>query len=223
MLVAPKDHQSALQDLSAASRRELIELAARYNVAFLGLMGAIFVLFARPIVAGFTSDPAVTEVAVFGLRIMAAGFPFFAFGMGKKILLANPCGKVADTVFDAGAATTLDAWYGVSAYAFQIYFDFSAYSDMAIGLGLMLGWVFAKNFDSPYQSQSITEFWRRWHLSLSTWLRDNLYIPLGGNRRGEVRTYCNLLATMVLGGLWHGASWTFIIWIITMKIIPKRI
>ena len=146
------------------------------------------------------------------LEKFARGVAFFSLGLAKKILLANPCGKVADTVFDAGTAATLDAWYGVCAYAFQIYFDFSAYSDMAIGLGLMLGWVFAKNFDSPYQSQSITEFWRRWHLSLSTWLRDNLYIPLGGNRRGEVRTYVNLLATMVLGGLWHGASWNFIIW-----------
>lgn len=146
------------------------------------------------------------------LEKFARGIAFFALGLAKKILLANPCGKVADTVFDAGTAATLDAWYGVCAYAFQIYFDFSAYSDMAIGLGLMLGWVFAKNFDSPYQSQSITEFWRRWHLSLSTWLRDNLYIPLGGNRRGEVQTYVNLLATMILGGLWHGASWNFIIW-----------
>jgi alginate O-acetyltransferase complex protein AlgI len=146
------------------------------------------------------------------LEKFARGVAFFAFGMAKKILLANPCGKVADTVFDAGVASTLDAWYGVTAYAFQIYFDFSAYSDMAIGLGLMLGFVFAKNFDSPYKSHSITEFWRRWHLSLSTWLRDNLYIPLGGNRLGEVRTYINLGITMVLGGLWHGASWNFVIW-----------
>ncbi len=142
----------------------------------------------------------------------ARGVTFFAFGMGKKILLANPCGKVADTVFDAGATAVLDAWYGVTAYAFQIYFDFSAYSDMAIGLGLMLGFVFAKNFDSPYRSRSITEFWRRWHLSLSTWLRENLYIPLGGNRLGGARTYFNLAITMVLGGLWHGASWNFVIW-----------
>ncbi len=146
------------------------------------------------------------------LEKFARGVAFFSLGLGKKILLANPCGKVADTVFDAGAAATMDAWYGACAYAFQIYFDFSAYSDMAIGLGLMLGWVFAKNFDSPYLSQSITEFWRQWHLSLSTWLRDNLYIPLGGNRLGEVRTYINLAITMVLGGLWHGASWNFIIW-----------
>ncbi len=146
------------------------------------------------------------------LEKFARGVMFFAFGLAKKILLANPCGKIADTVFDAGAASTLDAWYGATAYAFQIYFDFSAYSDMAIGLGLMLGWVFAKNFDSPYISQSLTEFWRRWHLSLSTWLRDNLYIPLGGNRLGEVRTYINLGITMLLGGLWHGASWNFAIW-----------
>jgi alginate O-acetyltransferase complex protein AlgI len=146
------------------------------------------------------------------LEKFARGVAFFSLGLGKKILLANACGKVADTVFDAGASTTLDAWYGVCAYAFQIYFDFSAYSDMAIGLGLMLGWVFAKNFDSPYISQSITEFWRRWHISLSTLLRDFLYIPLGGNRLGEARTYLNLAITMLLGGLWHGASWNFIIW-----------
>ena len=100
----------------------------------------------------------------------------------------------------------------MTAYSFQIYFDFSAYSDMAIGLGLMLGFVFPKNFDSPYISQSITEFWRRWHISLSTWLRDYLYIPLGGNRRGNVRTYVNLALVMLLGGLWHGAAYTFIVW-----------
>ncbi len=104
-----------------------------------------------------------------------------------------------------GRLTAVDAWYGVTAYAFQIYFDFSGYSDMAIGLGLMLGFVFAKNFDSPYKSQSITEFWRRWHISLSTWLRDYLYVPLGGNRKGPARTYVNLLVVMLLGGLWHGA------------------
>ena len=109
-------------------------------------------------------------------------------------------------------SSVLDAWYGVVAYAFQIYFDFSGYSDMAIGLGLMMGFVFAKNFDSPYKSQSITEFWRRWHISLSTWLRDYLYMPLGGNRKGPARTYVNLVAVMLLGGLWHGASWNFVVW-----------
>ena len=142
----------------------------------------------------------------------ARGAACFCLGLGKKVLIANPCGKVADTMFDAGAVGFLDAWQGAVAYAFQIYFDFSGYSDMAIGLALMLGWVFAKNFDSPYISQSITEFWRRWHLSLSTWLRDNLYIPLGGNKLGDERTYVNLAVVMLLGGLWHGASWNFVIW-----------
>lgn len=142
----------------------------------------------------------------------ARGCAFFAMGLVKKILLANPCGKVADMAFDAGSVGTLDAWVGVVGYAFQIYFDFSAYSDMAIGLGLMMGFVFAKNFDSPYKSASITEFWRRWHISLSSWLRDYLYIPLGGNRLGSARTYANLMLVMLLGGLWHGASWNFLIW-----------
>ena len=146
------------------------------------------------------------------LEKFSRGIAFFAFGMAKKVLLANPCGKIADTVFDAGVVTTLDAWYGAVAYAFQIYFDFSGYSDMAIGLGLMLGFTFAKNFDSPYRSQSITEFWQRWHISLSSWLRDYLYIPLGGNRKGNRRTYVNLSLVMLLGGLWHGAAWNYIIW-----------
>ncbi|NLB59669.1 MAG: MBOAT family protein [Lentisphaerae bacterium] len=140
------------------------------------------------------------------------GVAFMSLGLAKKIMLANPCGKVADVVFGAGTVGAGEAWYGLLAYSFQIYFDFSGYSDMAIGLGLMLGFVFAKNFDSPYKSQSITEFWRRWHLSLSTWLRDNLYFPLGGNRRGPWRTYLNLAIVMLLGGLWHGAAWNFIIW-----------
>ena len=142
----------------------------------------------------------------------ARGVAFVCFGLAKKVLIANPCGKVADLAFDAGSVHTLDAWLGVLGYAFQIYFDFSAYSDMAIGLGLMFGFVFAKNFDSPYLAESITDFWRRWHISLSTWLRDYLYIPLGGNRRGSTRTYANLATVMVLGGLWHGASWNFVIW-----------
>jgi alginate O-acetyltransferase complex protein AlgI len=146
------------------------------------------------------------------LTRFARGVVFFSLGLATKVLLANPCGKVADTVFNAASATCLDAWYGLTAYAFQIYFDFSGYSDMAIGMGLMMGFVFAKNFDSPYTSQSITEFWQRWHISLSTWLRDYLYIPLGGNRLRTYRTYINLAIVMLLGGLWHGASWSFIIW-----------
>jgi alginate O-acetyltransferase complex protein AlgI len=144
--------------------------------------------------------------------MFARGVAFFCVGLAKKVLLANPCGKIADLAFEAGSLGPLEAWYGVTAYAFQIYFDFSGYSDMAIGLGLMLGFVFAKNFDAPYRSQSITEFWRRWHISLSAWLRDYLYIPLGGNRKGRLRTYVNLFLVMLLGGLWHGAAWNFVIW-----------
>jgi len=142
----------------------------------------------------------------------ARGVAFFSLGMAKKVLLANSCGKIADTAFTAGSLHWLDSWFGIVAYSFQIYFDFSGYSDMAIGLGLMFGFVFAKNFDSPYKSASITEFWQRWHISLSTWLREYLYIPLGGNRKGEVRTAVNLALVMLLGGLWHGASWNFVIW-----------
>jgi alginate O-acetyltransferase complex protein AlgI len=142
----------------------------------------------------------------------ARGCSLFCLGMAKKVLLANPCGAVADAAFNAGSPAALDAWFGLAAYAFQIYFDFSGYSDMAIGLGLMLGFLFPKNFDSPYRADSITDFWRRWHISLSTWLRDYLYIPLGGSRRGVGRTYVNLALVMLLGGLWHGASWNFLLW-----------
>jgi alginate O-acetyltransferase complex protein AlgI len=143
---------------------------------------------------------------------IARGIAFFSLGMAKKVLLANPCGFVADAAFEAGSLQPLEAWTGVLAYAFQIYFDFSGYSDMAIGLGLMLGFVFPKNFDSPYRAESITDFWRRWHISLSTWLRDYLYLPLGGNRKGPRRTYVNLALVMLLGGLWHGAAWNFVVW-----------
>jgi alginate O-acetyltransferase complex protein AlgI len=142
----------------------------------------------------------------------ARGVAFFAFGMGKKILIANPMGHIADAAFAAGPLHAADAWFGLFGYAFQIYFDFSGYSDMAIGLALMMGFVLIQNFDSPYQADSITAFWRRWHISLSTWLRDYLYVPLGGNRKGLRRTYVNLMIVMLLGGLWHGASWNFVIW-----------
>ena len=146
------------------------------------------------------------------LAKFSRGIAFFALGIAKKVLLANPCGRIADTVFDSANLSIPDAWTGVFGYTFQIYFDFSGYSDMAVGLGLMLGFVFIKNFDSPYLSRGLTEFWQRWHISLSTWLRDYLYIPLGGNRKGDGRTYVNLIMVMLLGGLWHGASWNFVIW-----------
>jgi alginate O-acetyltransferase complex protein AlgI len=142
-----------------------------------------------------------------------SGACLFMLGFAKKILLANPCGIVADSVFGAQAPNTFDAWYGVTAYAFQIYFDFCGYSDMAVGLARMLGFEFIKNFDAPYRSRSITEVWRRWHISLSSFLRDYFYIwTLGGNRKSNARTYINLALVMLLGGLWHGANWQFLIW-----------
>ena len=142
----------------------------------------------------------------------ASGISIFILGFAKKSLLANTMGNVADAVFNAAAPGTIHAWVGVLAYAFQIYFDFCGYSDMAVGLGRMMGFEFMKNFDAPYRSESITELWRRWHISLSSVLRDYLYLPLGGNRKGELRTYVNLAIVMLLGGLWHGAKWQFIVW-----------
>ena len=141
-----------------------------------------------------------------------SGTSLFILGFSKKILLANPMGEVADAVFSAESLTAVDAWFGIVAYAYQIYFDFSGYSDMAIGLGRMLGFEFPKNFNAPYLADSITDFWRRWHISLSTFLRDYLYFPLGGNRKGHVRTYVNLAIVMLVGGLWHGANWVFVAW-----------
>jgi alginate O-acetyltransferase complex protein AlgI len=146
------------------------------------------------------------------LSQFASGVVIFSVGFAKKILLANPMGGVADAVFNTASPLPLDAWVGVIAYAFQIYFDFCGYSDMAVGLGRMLGFEFPRNFDAPYRSESITDVWRRWHISLSSVLRDYLYLPLGGNRKGPTRTYVNLLVVMLLGGLWHGAKWNFIVW-----------
>ncbi len=136
----------------------------------------------------------------------------FQTGLAKKILIADVLGNVADEAFANPALSTFDAWVGILAYSFQIYFDFSGYSDMAIGLGLMMGFRLPINFNQPYRSVSITDFWRRWHISLSRFLRDYLYISLGGNRKGTLRTYLNLSVTMLLGGLWHGANWTFVVW-----------
>ncbi len=138
----------------------------------------------------------------------------FVLGLSKKVLIANPLGLMADAGFDAPASdlTTGAAWLSLVAYALQIYFDFSGYSDMAIGLARMFGFVFPENFTYPYRAQSVQDFWRRWHISLSTWFRDYVYIPLGGNRQGSVRTWVNLWMVFVLTGIWHGASWNFVIW-----------
>jgi alginate O-acetyltransferase complex protein AlgI len=140
------------------------------------------------------------------------GVALFMLGFAKKILLANSVGQVADAVFAAESPGTLDAWFGSLAYSFQLYFDFSAYSEMAIGLGLMLGFECPRNFDAPYLAIGFSDFWRRWHISLSSWLRDYLYIPLGGSRAGAGRNYANLMIVFLLCGLWHGAGWTFIVW-----------
>ena len=144
--------------------------------------------------------------------LFSAGAYRFMLGFIKKILIADTVAPLAESVFALENPTMGEAWLGAFAYAIQLYFDFSAYSDMAIGLGMMMGFKFMENFNAPYISRSITEFWRRWHISLSTWLKDYLYIPLGGNRKGTRRTYINIMITMVLGGLWHGANWTFVLW-----------
>jgi len=136
----------------------------------------------------------------------------FMVGLARKVLIADAVAPLADAVFGAASPGLLGAWLGVAAYSVQIYFDFAAYSDMAVGMGWMLGFRFPENFDVPYHSASITEFWRRWHMTLSRWLRDYLYIPLGGNRRGSGRTIVNLMTVMALGGLWHGAAWSFLLW-----------
>jgi alginate O-acetyltransferase complex protein AlgI len=144
----------------------------------------------------------------------AAGIQRFLVGMGKKMLIANTVAVPADAIFalPAEGLTAGLAWLGVTCYALQIYFDFSGYSDMAIGLAKMFGFEFRENFQHPYVATSVTDFWRRWHISLSSWFRDYLYIPVGGNRHGRARTYGNLVLVFFLCGLWHGASWTFIFW-----------
>lgn len=146
------------------------------------------------------------------MQLFTAGMKRFVTGLAMKLLVADTIAPLADRMFALTAPTMTEAWLGGLAYSIQLFFDFAGYSAMAIGLGLMIGFRFVENFNAPYTSRSITEFWQRWHISLSNWLRDYLYIPLGGNRGGKFRTYRNLLLTMVLGGFWHGANWTFILW-----------
>lgn len=178
-------------------------------------------LLSGPIQRYGTIDPKSEPVPTFASQLVGRehtldkfswGVALFILGFAKKILLANDMGQVADAVFAAATPGTLDAWFGALAYTFQLYFDFSAYSEMAIGIGLMLGFECPRNFDAPYRADSFSDFWRRWHISLSSWLRDYLYIPLGGNRAGTGRTYLNLMIVFLLCGLWHGAGWTFIVW-----------
>lgn len=158
---------------------------------------------------------AAPETYVPRLRNFVMGLAFLLLGLAKKVLLADSAAPLANDVFNAPDMTQLtiaEAWQGALAYTLQIYFDFSGYSDMAIGLSLIIGVRLPYNFDSPYKSRSIIDFWRRWHMTLSRFLRDYLYFALGGNRLGSARRYMNLAITMLLGGLWHGASWTFVIW-----------
>ncbi len=145
---------------------------------------------------------------------LSEGMRRFVYGLGKKVIIANTVAQAVDQIFNIQTEqmTGLLAWAGALLYTMQIYYDFSGYSDMAIGLGRMFGFHFLENFNYPYISRSITEFWRRWHISLSSWFREYLYIPLGGNRKGKVRTYINLFIVFAVTGLWHGASWNFVGW-----------
>ena len=136
----------------------------------------------------------------------------FLIGLGKKVLLSNQLAVVADAAFAAAAPTAAMAWLGLACYTLQLYYDFSGYSDMAIGLGHFFGFHFLENFNYPYESRSVTEFWRRWHISLSTWFREYVYIPLGGNRKGKGRQLLNIAIVWLLTGLWHGANWNFVLW-----------
>jgi alginate O-acetyltransferase complex protein AlgI len=140
------------------------------------------------------------------------GLARFSMGLCRKVLIADTIAPLANAAFGMANPGAPDAWLGILAYAAQLYFDFSGYSDMAIGLGHMMGFSFIENFDTPYRAASISDFWRRWHISLSSWLRDYLYLPLGGNRKGRGRTYLNLFLVMAIGGLWHGAAWNFVAW-----------
>jgi alginate O-acetyltransferase complex protein AlgI len=147
-------------------------------------------------------------------RLFTSGIQKFLLGLFKKIVLANSCAAMADAILDSNMNeyTVVVAWLGIVAYGFQIYFDFSGYSDMAIGLGRMFGFRILENFNFPYISTSIKEFWRRWHMSLSSWFRDYVYIPIGGNRQGPSKTYINLMIVFLLTGFWHGATWSFVFW-----------
>ena len=171
-------------------------------------------LIAGPIVRYSHIEPDLLRTPRRRLDDFAAGAPRFFWGLGKKILIADQVAAIANHAFALpdNRVTWGVAWIGAICYAIQIYFDFSGYSDMAIGLARMFGFDFPENFDHPYGAVSITDFWRRWHISLSSWFRDYLYIPLGGNRKGPNRTYINLACVFLLTGLWHGASWTFIAW-----------
>lgn len=193
--------------------------AREYNPVLYALFVTFFPhLIAGPILHHKEMMPQFEEEKTykFNLSKFTQGLTWFVAGLVKKMLFADQISSFADPVFKAveqgQIVGFLDAWIASISYAFQIYFDFSGYSDMAIGLALMMGIMLPLNFNSPYKATSLIDFWRRWHMTLSRFLRDYLYFPLGGNRKGPVRRYFNLLVTMLLGGLWHGATWNFIVW-----------
>lgn len=187
-------------------------------------------LVAGPIVRAADFLPQLRENRKITLENIKIGIQIFVFGLFKKIVLADHLSVFVDDVFSKPAAFHwMTILLAIVSYSIQIYFDFSGYSDMAIGCAKCLGYDFKRNFNLPYFSQSVTEFWRRWHISLSTWLKEYLYIPLGGNRKGTLRRYINLFLTMLLGGLWHGADWTFVFWgglnglaLCIDKLLPNR-
>ncbi|KJR96998.1 MAG: alginate O-acetyltransferase [Desulfobulbaceae bacterium BRH_c16a] len=190
------------------------KVQAQTSLIRLGLYISLFPqLIAGPIVRYHDIATSLAKRKV-DMADFSAGVQRFLLGLSKKVLLANPLAFTADKIFALPQSdlTSPLAWLGAICYTLQIYYDFSGYSDMAIGLGRMFGFRFLENFNYPYISGSIREFWRRWHISLSSWFRDYLYIPLGGSRRGKLRTYLNLLIVFLLCGLWHGASWTFVCW-----------
>ena len=188
--------------------------AQRDIVAFGAYVTMFPQLVAGPIVR-YREVAAELKERVNATADFAAGAGRFTVGLAKKVLLANSIGALWDAELaaqSAGMLTALGGWLGIAAYGFQIYFDFSGYSDMAIGMGRMLGFHFPENFARPYTAASVTEFWRRWHISLTTWFREYLYIPLGGSRRGTARTVRNIFIVWLCTGFWHGASWNFILW-----------
>jgi len=190
------------------------EVPAQKNILSLGLYISLFPqLIAGPIVR-YHDIAAQIKDRLHSIDVFSSGVTRFIYGLSKKILIANPLGSLADSVFSLSSdeLTFSIAWIGVFAYALQIYFDFSGYSDMAIGLGRMFGFRFLENFNYPYISRSLREFWKRWHISLSTWFRDYVYIALGGNRVPTWRVYINLFIVFMLTGIWHGASWNFLLW-----------
>ncbi|WP_165072205.1 MBOAT family protein [Desulfovibrio sp. ZJ200] len=188
------------------------EAVAQKNFISLGMYIALFPqLIAGPIVRYKSIETRINERKV-STQAIRDGLRLFCIGLAQKVIIANPLGKVADLAFSTPDLSMPLAWLGASAYMLQIYYDFAGYSTMAIGIGKALGFQFPENFNFPYFATSMSDFWRRWHISLSSWFRDYLYIPLGGNRKGHGKTLRNLVLVFCATGFWHGANWTFLVW-----------